>query len=186
MIRASVVGGLALLAGLSGCATLPETGLSPRTFDVLGRLSASHQGRAFSSGFRWQSRAGQMEVWLLTPVGQVLAHITAGSSGATLVSADQTEYSATSLGSLTERALGWSLPLGHLSYWIDGRPVPEMTVISAARDRGGRLAEFEQDGWRVNLSYEEDTVASLPRRIDAERQGQRIRVVVDQRRPAVP
>lgn len=189
MIRASVIGSLVLLAGVSGCVVVPETGAPERQFDVLGRLSASHQGRAFSSGFRWQSRDGQMDIWLLTPVGQVLAHITAGSGGATLVSADQTEYSATSLRSLTERALGWSLPLEHLKFWIDGQPVPQMSATGLAKDGGGRLSAFGQDGWRVNLVYEPDSVtvaAALPRRVDAEKDGQRIRVVVDQRRPAAP
>jgi len=189
MIRASVIGGLALLAGVSGCVAVPEAAAPERQFDVLGRLSASHQGRAFASGFRWQSRDGQTEVWLLTPVGQALAHITAGSAGATLVAADQTEYSATSLRSLTERALGWSLPLDHLQFWIDGRLVPRMVAAGVARDGGGRLTAVEQDGWRVSLSYEASTVtahAALPRRIDAEKDGQRIRVVIDQRRPAAP
>lgn len=189
MIRASVIGGLALLASVSGCVAVPDAAAPERQFDVLGRLSANHQGRAFSSGFRWQSRDGQMDVWLLTPVGQALAHITAGSGGATLVTADQTEYSASSLRSLTQRALGWSLPLDHLQFWIDGRLVPRMVAAGAERDGDGRLSAVEQDGWRVSFSYPAGSGAShaaLPRRIDAEKEGQRVRVVIDQRRPAAP
>lgn len=166
---------------LSACAGLtPAERAAAPGFDVSGRVLVSGEGRAFSSNLRWRHEAGRDELWLLTPLGQALVHIVTDAAGATLTTADQQEYRALSVAALTQRALGWVLPLAELRHWLQAQPVPAEPVILVQRDSGGRLERLEQAGWTLQLTY--DGAQPQPRRLDLERGGQRIRLVVDERR----
>lgn len=148
-------------------------------FDILGRVLASSEGRAFSANFRWRHVGADNEIWLMTPVGQTLAHIAADASGATLTAADQQEYRALSVEGLTRQALGWPLPLAQLQHWIRGGTVPGSAVAAVTRDALGRPSLLEQEGWSIRYVYPE-TGGSLPRQLELTQGGQRIRMVVDE------
>lgn len=167
---------------LAACAGLSPLERAPAAaFDIVGRVLVSGEGRAFSSSLRWQHGDGRDELWLLTPVGQTLAHITSEASGAVLITADQQEFRDQSAAALTQRALGWALPLAELRHWILARPAPLLPVQAAQRDAGGRLEQLEQGGWMLRLDYD---AGALPRRLELRRDGQLIRLVVDERREA--
>src|SRR5262245_28386486 len=107
---------LAVATLLAACALLePEHKpvVRARAFDLMGRVVVNHEGRAFSGGVRWEHTAERDEIWLLTPVGQALAHIVGDAQGATYTGADRTRQSARDIASLTRRALGWELPIEH-------------------------------------------------------------------------
>ena len=93
-------------------------------FDLLGRVAVNYDGRAFSYGVRWTHERAGDEIWLLTPVGQTIAHIAATPSGATLTGADRKQIEADDVESLTRRGLGWELPLSRLAWWVRGEIVP--------------------------------------------------------------
>ena len=168
---------------LGACAgLLPERErLAPGpSFDLSGRVLVSADGRAFSSGLRWRHDAGNDELWLLSPLGQALAHIQARPGNATVTSSDQQEYHAASVESLTRRALGWELPVAQMQYWVQGRVASANLASPATLDAHGRPVLFDEDGWRVRIEY----VAMAgqdgrPRRLELSRKGQRIRLVID-------
>ncbi len=167
---------------LAACAaTLPDKRLpAAATFDLLGRVLVSNEGRAFSSGFRWRHDADSDEIWLLSPVGQTLAHIAADAGGATLTTADQQTYQAASVEKLTGQALGWPLPLDRLQHWITADAVPGMAVAKVARDARSRVTVIEQADWRIRYVYPETgNDQERPRRLDMTRDGQQIRLVID-------
>lgn len=149
-------------------------------FDILGRVLASSESRAFSANFRWRHAATDNEIWLMTPVGQTLAYIAADTSGATLTAADQQEYRALSVEGLTRQALGWPLPLTQLQHWIRGGAVPYSAVAGLTRDARGRLSLLEQEGWRIRYTYPETGDGILPRQLELTQGGQRIRMVIDE------
>lgn len=173
---------LAAAGWLSACA-LPGPAPPPASdapFDLIGRVAVNFEGRAFSSNVRWQHAGGREEVWLMTPLGQTLAHILSDSAGATLTASDQTQYRAASVESLTRQALGWELPLSRLTWWVRGEPVPGAQPASAERDERGRLTLLDQDGWRVSyLYYPPGEQGGLPRRLDLRSGGQEIRLLID-------
>jgi len=116
---------LSLLLVLSGCASLSGLLSSPREpaaraapFDILGRVLVSYDGRAFTANVRWLHTADSDDLWLMTPTGQALAYLREDSAGATLTSADQTQYRATQIESLSKRALGWELPIRRLMHEV--------------------------------------------------------------------
>jgi len=167
---------------LAACAAmLPDKRLpAAAAFDLLGRVLASNEGRAFSSGFRWRHDADGDEIWLLSPVGQTLAYITADAGSAMLTSADQQTYQAASVEKLTGQALGWPLPLDQLQYWITADAVPGAAVAKIARDARNRATLIEQADWRIRYVYPETgSDAERPRRLDMTRDGQQIRLVID-------
>jgi len=173
---------VALTGWLSACAVfgpeLPPASDAP--FDLIGRVAVNYEGRAFSSGVRWQRAAGHGELWLLSPLGQTLAHIASDSTGATLTGSDQKQYRAASVETLTRQGLGWELPLSRLTWWVRGEPVPGTQPAAAERDERGRLTLLDQDGWRVAyLYYPPGEQGGLPRRLDLKSGAQEIRLLID-------
>jgi outer membrane lipoprotein LolB len=179
LARGIAAGAAALLC--AGCAMFTPGPDIPAAepFDILGRVLASNDGRVFSANFRWRHVAAENEIWLMSPVGQTLAHIAADAAGAILTTADQQEYRALSVEGLTRRALGWPLPLAQLQHWIRGVTVPDSAVAAVTRDARGRLQLLEQAGWRIRFVFPE-TDASLPRLLELTQGGQRIRMVIDE------
>jgi len=175
---------LAVLVLLSACSALPgaRDGTQPRSadFDLLGRVLVSYSGKAFTSNMRWLHTPERDELWLLTPTGQALAHIVDSPNGATLTGTDQVAYHAGSVESLTQRALGWELPLARLQHWVRGLPVPGIDVASSERDDRGRIIKLSQDGWQVSYIYyaapEQD---GQPRRLELTNGANQIRMVID-------
>jgi outer membrane lipoprotein LolB len=147
---------LAAAAALGGCALLAPSPPPPPApaFDLVGRVAVTHDGRAFTSGVRWQHTAARDELWLLTPAGQALAHIVGDAGGAVFTGADRREYRAADVASLIRRALGWEMPVTHLAWWVQGQLAPGAVVQAVERDAHGRLAVLEQDGWRIAYVYE--------------------------------
>lgn len=171
---------------VAACTTLlpPDAGgpgkASPTPFDLSGRVLVSFEGRAFTSGLRWQHGPGRDEIWLLTPIGQTLAHILSEAGGATLSGADQRQYRATSVDSLTRQALGWELPLAGLQYWVRGEIAPGSAPGAVERDANQRLIRLEQHGWRIVFAhYPLEEHDGLPRRLDLARNDHEIRLVID-------
>jgi outer membrane lipoprotein LolB len=176
----------ALVAAMvaAGCATTAPPP-SDRPFDLVGRVAVSFDGRAFSSSVRWEHGASREEAWLLTPLGQTVAHIVSDADGATLTGADRRQYRADSVEALTRQALGWELPLARLTWWIRGEPVPDSTPARAERDGRARLTLLEQGGWRIVYTYRDSGEAGeLPRRLDLRSGVQEIRFLIDSWRTA--
>jgi outer membrane lipoprotein LolB len=173
---------LAAAALLSACALMqPERPVErARAFDLVGRVAVKYEGRAFSGGVRWEHTVERDEVWLLTPVGQALAHIVGDAQGATYTGADHSRHTARDIGSLTRRALGWELPIEHLSWWVQGAIAPAAVIQQVERDEHGRLVTLAQEGWRIAYThYPPAEQGGRPRRLDIANGGQEVRLVID-------
>lgn len=170
---------------VSACATMaPGSGehqpRAPTPFDLSGRVLVSYDGRAFSSSVRWLHAQQRDEIWLLSPVGQTIAYINAGDSGATLTTANQTQYQSASVENLTRQALGWALPLAHLQYWVRGEAAPFSAPQAVAHDAENRIKALTQDGWRIEFVYFPPAEhGGLPRRLDLAHGANQMRLVID-------
>lgn len=177
--------GLALLA-LSACAMFSSRPGVP-DFDLLGRVFVGYEGPSFSSSLRWSHAGGEDQIWLMTPLGQTVAYIEDTPNGATLTGADQQQYNAASVESLTRRALGWSLPLAQLRYWVRGQEVPDVPASGVQRAPDGQLLELTQAGWQITFTPPAPHVANrLPRRLQLTNGSQQIRLVIDEWRAVAP
>ena len=176
---------LVLAALLAACAAIPRAPRDPQPFDLLGRVAVTYSGGAVSANLRWEHALEQDQIWLMTPTGQTLAFIVDSPQGATLTRADQQRYTADSVEALTRQALGWSLPLSLLQYWVRGEPAPGTPVTATERGPDGKLIALTQNDWRANLTYyTEGELTGKVRRIDLVDGPNQIRLVVDTWRAA--
>ena len=143
---------LLLVLVLGACAQLevrPPDG--PLEFDMAGRIAARYREEAFSGIVTWRHAADGDEMLLSTPMGQGVARIVRQGDAIVVTTSEGQEYSDRDGEALTERVLGFRLPLGGLADWVRGRPAPALEargwkVEYQERDEQGRPA-------RLRLTY---------------------------------
>ncbi|HEY5897004.1 MAG TPA: outer membrane lipoprotein LolB [Burkholderiales bacterium] len=125
---------------LCSCAQVPLRPPGPNVdFDLLGRIAARYGSEAFTGNVAWRHARGGDEMLISTPLGQGVARIVREGDAVQLTTAEQKEYRAPDTESLTERVLGFRLPLEGLADWVQGRPAP------ALESRGWKVEYLERD-----------------------------------------
>ena len=187
---ALALGGFAAALHLSGCAIpgwLPELAaddLVPARFGLEGRLAVRFGEQSLAGGISWTHSIARDEVGLASPLGNRLALIVRDSTGVVLTNAGGEQVRAADTEGLTERTLGWRLPLSGLTDWVRARAAPVETAGAAdgKRDAAQRWLRLSQSGWVIDFSYQDDT-ARLPRRLilgfPAAEKPLEIRLVID-------
>lgn len=154
---------------------------------ISGRFSVSyqHEGRPHSAQgrFQWQQRGEEVNIDLLSPLGQTLARIRVTPFIAMLERPGQQTRSASSASELTEQMLGWPMPADGLRYWLQGFSAADAGPVTPASTAEG--AGFIAGGWQVRyVSWQPEPAGSHPRRIDLSRLSQTtgelaLRLVID-------
>ena len=147
---------VAAFALLAGCAA-PGFLLLPADveFELSGRIAAKYRDDAGSGNVAWRHGARSDELLLTTPLGQGIARIVRTGDDVVLTTQDGREFRAADAEALTEQVLGFRVPLLGLADWVRGRPAAAPPPERQVRDGGGRLAELEQSGWRIEYqAYE--------------------------------
>lgn len=149
---------------LSACAPLEfERGVQDTGFELAGRIAVRYGDEASSGNLRWRHDAEGDEMLISNALGQGMARIVREGAQVTLTTADGREHRASDAEALTERLLGYRLPLAGLADWVRARPAAA-GAAHAQRDAQGRLAVLEQAGWRIEyLAY--GAPDDLPRRL---------------------
>lgn len=161
-----------LLLVLGACATapvpkaFPELAGIPAAFEMSGRLVVRQADRGEIARLRWTHKPDG-DLWVIaSPLGNEVARIESGPSGATLARAGAALERAPSFALLTERLLGVALDPVALAGWLHG----------GARD------ETPTD-WKVTIEETQRAGAiELARRMSARRGDVVVRLVVDQYR----
>ena len=150
MVRLALA--FAAAAGLGACASLPDARFPLEGgFELSGRVAVRHGKDAASGRIFWRHSDESDELLITSALGQGIARISRERDQFRLVTGDNKEYRAADAESLTEQALGWRLPLGGLSDWVQARASPGRPVeMRGDADKG---LDLRQDGWHV--AYEE-------------------------------
>ena len=151
----------ALLA--AGCAQLevrPPAG--PLEFDLAARIAARHGSDAFTGTIAWRHAQGGDEMLISTPTGQGVARIVREGDAILIETAESKQYRSRDAEELTERVLGFRVPLAGLAEWVQGRPAPEL----------------ESRGWRIEV--QEYDAERRPARLRVINQGVELRLAVTQ------
>jgi outer membrane biogenesis lipoprotein LolB len=156
---------------LAACATapsapLPDLSAVPRSFDMNGRIAVRQGDRSDIARLRWSHRPSG-DVWVISsPLGNEVARIESGATGAVLRRAGGATEEAESFAVLTERLLGVGLDPDALSTWL----------------HGGQRGELPSD-WQVRVEETQRAgTVDLARRISATRGDTVVRLVVDEYR----
>lgn len=192
---------LLLLLALTGCATnvpLPSgTRIYRDSLTLSGRLSVNYlqngQPHSLQGKFQWAQRPERTDVELYSPLGQTIARITIGPGHAWLQRSGGEVREAASVDALTEEALGWSLPVDGLRFWLQGFTRDAKHQLQAVRPGDG--TSLLSDGWQVRyVSWQAAGTSAVPRRIDFARDGASpdargrlaLRIVIDDWNEAKP
>jgi len=167
---------LAALALLGGCA---QVEIKPPTagaleFELAGRIAARYGTESFSGNVAWRHARGGDEMLISTPFGQGVARIVREGEAVLLTTAEPREYRAVDAESLTERVLGFRVPLLGLADWVRAR-ASEGAPARAEYSPDGKLAKLEQNGWRVEYQEYE---GARPARLRLLYQGIELRLAV--------
>lgn len=176
---------------LNACASVPPPAQQPpaalplpaepirstvlQTFGLQGRVSVQYDEQSMSGQIHWQASVESDEVLLSSPLGQGMASISRNSNGVILARPGEPMLAAENVEALTQKALGFRLPLSGLRYWIQA--IPDPTSESKVRlNAQGVVEQIAQDGWKIDyLQYAENR----PRKIHVVREGLEIRLVID-------
>ena len=139
-----------------------------REWNLYARAALRLEGEAYNIGIRWQrQRDGRFMVLLEAPFGQGVFRIDANEPGVyRLLLPDGQSFENTTAEALLEDAVGWSLPISGLDFWIRGLPHPQ-SAYSHRLDSSGRARSIRQDGWDIEyIDYAASTDGlQLPRRM---------------------
>lgn len=167
---------------LGGCAAQPvrQMGatIAPETFQIQGRIGVRHGSEGFSGNFTWRHGVRGDEILLLSPLGQAVARIERDPSGVRLDTPDG-QHGARDVAELTQRILGWSLPLEGMQYWVTGQAAPGTANVT--RDAGMNISRLRQQQWDIEYpAYRVEGAYLLPARIVMRNGSLELKLVVDE------
>jgi outer membrane lipoprotein LolB len=145
-------------------------------FSLQGRLA---DGSGRSGELSWRQHAdARFDLQLRGPFGAGAIAITGDATGVRVRNKDTEQYTDDPQGWM-QAQLGWSLPLEDLRAWALGLPAAG-DVDRLVLDAEGRLASLQQRGWTIRYDhYQRVGQFELPRRLDAESDQVRLRLVID-------
>ncbi|HEX4926541.1 MAG TPA: lipoprotein insertase outer membrane protein LolB [Burkholderiales bacterium] len=151
-MRRAAAAALILAAGCAQAPLAPPEGALE--FQVLGRIGARYGNDGFTGNVDWRhARAGD-DMLITTPLGEGLARIVRAGDAVQLTTANGKQYNAPDAETLTERVLGFRVPLEGMTWWVRGRPMPDVPFQQETGPEG-RLRFLQQSDWRIAyLNYD--------------------------------
>jgi outer membrane lipoprotein LolB len=152
-----------LAAFLAACAQVelkPPAG--PLEFSLAGRIAARSGKDAFTGNIAWRHALDGDEMMITTPTGQGVAQIIRQGDAVVLKTSEPREYRAADSEELTERVLGFRLPIEGLAETVQGKPSPSL----------------EGRGWKVE--YQEFDAQRRPTRLRLTNAGAEVRLAIHQ------
>lgn len=158
----------ACAAILAGCATtssnVATVGAYRDSIDLDGRLSVNYQKsgnrESMTVNFDWAQRPGRVDVTIANPLGQTVATIEVTPQSATLTQAGRAPVTEADVDTLSQRTLGWPLPVSGLRDWLQGYAVDAQGQRFSASP--ARNEVVTQDGWRLRFVEWQDPNAAQP------------------------
>lgn len=135
-------------------------------FSLSGRLGVMTNPKGFSGRVVWQHLPDNDKIDVFSPLGGKVANIVRTDEEVVLTNSKDEHISAPDTETLTEKTLGFKLPLSGLRYWALGRPSDTGLVEYVTWDENGRINALQQNGWDIEYQdYELNEGYYLPRKI---------------------
>ena len=169
---------LSVVVLIAGCMVARPDVVTSVDFRVRGKIAVRGAGDAFSASFDWMQRGEAFDIDLWGPLGQGRVHLHGDGTRLTVTDARGATTSGMGAERLMASALGWSVPISALPYWVRGRHDPGNAVAGETRAADGTVAGFQQLGWAVEVSrWRESALGRVPARIVATQRERRIVIV---------
>ncbi|OTG92025.1 lipoprotein insertase outer membrane protein LolB [Acinetobacter sp. ANC 3813] len=140
----------------------PASGIeAPDQFNLQGKIGVRTPQQSGSAFFTWAQEQQDFDIELSGILGVGKTQISGKAGEVTLNSAKTGLVSAATPEELLERATGWQAPITHLVKWVQAKPATQQAQLN--KDDSGRIAQIQEDGWQVDLSYADS--ATLPNKL---------------------
>ncbi|ANF82264.1 outer membrane lipoprotein LolB [Acinetobacter sp. NCu2D-2] len=130
-------------------------------FQLQGKIGVKTTAQSGSAFFTWVQDDQDFDIELTGILGIGKTQISGQPGNVSLNSAKTGLIQAATPEELLQRATGWQAPITHLVDWVQAQPAT--TSAQTQQDQQNRLVQIIEDGWTVDLSYNEQ--AQLPNRL---------------------
>jgi outer membrane lipoprotein LolB len=177
---------------LASCRTVPVPQSAPQSwearrpqlqardrFELKGRVAVATGAEGFNASLRWTQEGKQTRMSLEGPLGAGGVQVTSDGASLSIVTSRGERLDSDAARAGLAARLGFDPPLSSLRYWVLGVPAPDRAAQETL-DPQQRLATLQQDGWMIEYgSYMSVSGQWLPARLTLQRDGVRVRVIVD-------
>ena len=196
----TALGALALAVVLAGCRTAPpakiigpgadapwpEQRAALENFDawsLTGRVAVAAGGEGFSGSLRYQQQPHRSDLSLDGPMGIGGVRVALDGEEISIATSGGDHLDGAAARAELERRLGFALPLAEMRWWLLGIPAPgDADLIQDGAT--GEVEGFVQSGWKVVVNARAAALGfALPQRLTVEREGARMKLLVEQWRP---
>ncbi|HEU5136624.1 MAG TPA: lipoprotein insertase outer membrane protein LolB [Steroidobacteraceae bacterium] len=199
-VAALVWPGMAALMLSAGCRSLPPTAeIGPGAnapwpeqraalekldrYGLNGRVAVAAQGQGFSAALRYQQQPRGSNLALDGPLGIGGLRVGLEGEDITIETSRGEKLDGEAARGELERRLGFQLPLTEMRWWLLGIPAPGEASINQDV-ASGEIRDFTQNGWRVSINSRAAGLGfALPQRLTAEREGARLKLLVEHWQP---
>ena len=192
------LGVVASLALLAGCRTAPPPAsavIGPGAdapwaeqyaalagldrYGLTGRVAVAANGQGFSANLRYHQQQQHSDLALDGPMGIGGMRMEFSERELSVTNSRGETLDGAAARAEIENRLGFELPLAELRWWLLGVPTPGMPA-DKNQPAGGPIADFQQNGWRVSINSRTPALGfSLPERLTVEREGARMKLLVE-------
>ena len=189
---------LAIFALLAGCQTVPRVSVvqgpgadapwpeqraalaKVDSYNLAGRVAVAANGQGFTASLRYAQLPHQSDLALDGPLGIGGLRVKLEGDALSIATSRGEALDGAAAREELERRLGFALPLNELRWWLLGVPAPEPDAALNEDAGTGELHGFTQAGWRVSIESRAPGMGfALPRKLTAEREGARMKLIVD-------
>jgi outer membrane lipoprotein LolB len=148
-------------------------------FELKGRVAVATGNDGFNARLRWTQDGKQTHMSLDGPLGAGGVQVASDGSAVSIVTSRGDRLNNDAARAELANRLGFDPPIDNLRYWVLGVPEPGHPAQETL-DSQQRLATLEQDGWQILYTdYMSVGGEWLPSKLTLQRQGIRVRLVVD-------
>ena len=126
-----------------------------QAFDASGRLGVKIDEKGSYANFDWTRKNGVETIDVNTPIGSTVGQLCRDAEGVLAQDANGKIYTAETPEELSEKLLGYHLPIKHLSVWANGEWVRDEPHSFTA---DGKLKQL---GWTISRELNDDETTRI-------------------------
>jgi len=151
-----------------------------KQFSLKGRLGITTAPKNYSARLAWQHMPEKDNIDIYSPIGGKVANIVKTSKQVTLTDNGNEMTTAQDAESLTEKTIGFRLPLTGLSSWILGKPSDTGLVNVVTWGVNGRINTLQQNGWDIKYKdYTDNAGYFLPKKVTLRSDEMTIKLIIE-------
>ncbi len=143
-----------------------------------GRVAVVATGDGFTASLRYAQQGREANFSLDGPLGLGGLRVEFDDRDLAIATSRGERLDGPEARAELERRLGFELPLAELRWWLLGIPAPGDAAVDS--QDSGEIRGFTQNGWQVSIDARAPGLGfALPRRITAQRDGARMKLLVE-------